>query len=59
LSLGEAESVAKLVELVVRSLEVGEFERRIRALEEMAGDRYVGRARTANAGIADAPAGRL
>ena len=49
LSLGEAESVGKLVELFVRSLEAGEFERRIRALEERAGDRYVARARTANA----------
>jgi hypothetical protein len=49
LSLGEAESVAKLVELFVRSLEAGEFERRIRGLEETAGVRYVGRARTANA----------
>jgi len=48
LSLGEAESVAKLVELFVRSLEAGEFDRRIRALEETADDRYVGRARTAN-----------
>jgi hypothetical protein len=49
LSLGEAESVAKLVELFVRSLEAGELERRLRALEETASDRYVGRARTANA----------
>jgi hypothetical protein len=49
LSLGEAESVAKLVELFVRSLEAGEFDRRLRALEETASDRYVGRARTANA----------
>jgi hypothetical protein len=45
LSLGEAESVVKLVELFVRSLEASEFERRIRALEERAGDRYVGRPR--------------
>jgi hypothetical protein len=36
LSLGEAESVAKLVELFVRSLEAGEFERRLGALEELA-----------------------
>jgi hypothetical protein len=49
LSLGEAESAAKLVELFVRSLEAGEFDRRLRALEETAGDRYVGRAKTANA----------
>jgi hypothetical protein len=49
LSLGEAESVARLVELFVRSLEAGEFDRRIRGLEERASDRYVGRARTANA----------
>jgi hypothetical protein len=37
LSLGEAESAAKLVELFVRTLEAGEFDRRIRALEETAG----------------------
>ena len=36
LSLGEAESAAKLVELFVRSLEAGEFDRRIKALEETA-----------------------
>jgi hypothetical protein len=36
LSLGEAESAAKLVELFVRTLEAGEFDRRIRALEETA-----------------------
>jgi hypothetical protein len=36
LSLGEAESAAKLVELFVRTLEAGEFERRIRSLEEAA-----------------------
>jgi hypothetical protein len=33
-ALGEAESAAKLVELFVRSLEAGEFDRRIKALEE-------------------------
>jgi hypothetical protein len=36
LSLGEAESAAKLVELFVRSLEAGEFDTRIRVLEETA-----------------------
>lgn len=35
-SLGEAESAEKLVELFVRSLEAGEFDRRIKALEETA-----------------------
>jgi hypothetical protein len=34
LSLGEAESAAKLVELFVRTLEAGEFDWRIKALEE-------------------------
>jgi hypothetical protein len=48
LSLGEAESVAKSVELFVRSIEAGEFDRRIKALEETASDRYVGRATAAN-----------
>jgi hypothetical protein len=36
LSLGEAESAAKLVELFVRSIEAGEFDRRIKSLEEAA-----------------------
>jgi hypothetical protein len=41
---GEAESAGKLVELFVRSLEAGEFDRRIRALEEIARRQDAGRA---------------
>jgi hypothetical protein len=36
LSLSEAESAAKLMELFVRALETGDFDRRIKALEETA-----------------------
>jgi hypothetical protein len=36
LSLGEAESAAKLVELYLRTLETAEYERRLRALEQAA-----------------------
>ena len=37
LLLGEAESASALVERFVRTIEAGEFERRLRALEETAG----------------------